>query len=409
MKIGSKNYSIPVLRTGKKITSVPKGSTKAKEQAKNDWYVEFYYLNPSTGKEKRERRTGSINRFKDPDTKLIAAQALVDEYTELLNNGWNPYGDNEEFKKRMIAITLKEAKEEFLSYHRQKNSRHRTLTSFGSKVKLMISYLGEDKLVTDITTIDITNTMLYLEKKNKWSGKTFENSKSALVNFFNFLKRTGRIKISPFNDFTEKRKILKSTRHPLFLEEDFDAILNWLQKNDLYTFFSLNAIYYTCLRPSELRLLKIKFVDIKDCKLTVPAEISKNKTTETISLDKKFVEELKEIKIDNYPPEFYLTGSIELIVGQSPQSEKMLYKRFIKCLKALKLNNKDYTLYSAKHLSNVLKRRAGWTLEEIQLANRHKSLAQTEIYLRELMKDVPLSKDVPSINSKNRKGINSDT
>lgn len=40
-----------------------------------------------------------------------------------------------------------------------------------------------------------------------------------------------------------------------------------------------------------------------------------------------------------------------------------------------------------KHLSNVRKFRAGWTLAEICSANRHGSLSETETYLKELLTD----------------------
>ena len=56
----------------------------------------------------------------------------------------------------------------------------------------------------------------------------------------------------------------------------------------------------------------------------------------------------------------------------------------------------NYTLYSFKHLSNVRKFRAGWTLAEICSANRHGSLSETETYLKELLKFVRSDKAIPS-------------
>jgi hypothetical protein len=48
-------YTIPKLVKGKRITTVPKGSTWAKEEAKQNWYVEFFFHNPETDKMERFR------------------------------------------------------------------------------------------------------------------------------------------------------------------------------------------------------------------------------------------------------------------------------------------------------------------------------------------------------------------
>ena len=50
-------YTVPRLVKGKKIVSVPKGSTKAKEEALQNWYVEFFFHNPQTNQMERFRPT----------------------------------------------------------------------------------------------------------------------------------------------------------------------------------------------------------------------------------------------------------------------------------------------------------------------------------------------------------------
>jgi integrase len=397
MEKNQKLYSIPVLRKGKEVKIAPKGSTKAAEQAKQKWYVEYFFINPDTGNNDRFRISDGLNRIKEPAQKLELFEKLLKKYNSLLERGYSPFSDNIELKNSSIVLTLKDAKELYIQYHINKKSRPRTLTSFTSKAKMVVDYFGENKKVTDITTVDVTNMMLKLEADGKWTGKTFINSRLAFVNFFNFLKNTGRIPKSPFEDFKEKRKALKSTSHQLFSDEDFISIKQWLANNDKYTLFCLSAIYYTCVRPAELRLLQIKHIDLARGQMTIPAEISKNKISETLSLDAAFIQELKNIRLNEYPSDYYLTGSTIEIVGVAPQPEKKAYSGLQACFKALKLLGKGYTLYSAKHLSNVRKRRAGWEIEEIQVANRHRSTAQTEIYLRDLMKDVKINKAIPSM------------
>lgn len=84
------HYTIPRLFKGKKIESVPKGSTRAKEEALQNWYVEFFFHNSQTGQMKRFRPTKSLNRINDPAVKLKHFTKLCTAYTEALEGGWNP-------------------------------------------------------------------------------------------------------------------------------------------------------------------------------------------------------------------------------------------------------------------------------------------------------------------------------
>ena len=63
-------YTTPTLYIGKAITSVPKGSTKLKEQAKNIWYINYTY----EGKQIRVK--DNLNRIKDPIEKDRQANIL---------------------------------------------------------------------------------------------------------------------------------------------------------------------------------------------------------------------------------------------------------------------------------------------------------------------------------------------
>ena len=61
----------------------------------------------------------------------------------------------------------------------------------------------------------------------------------------------------------------------------------------------------------------------------------------------------------------------------------MMGERFRKLIKALNLG-KDYTLYSWKHSGVVVAYKAGIDIKTIQSQCRHKSLEQTDIYLKSL-------------------------
>jgi integrase len=391
-------YTIPKVVKGKKVEVVPKGSTKAKEEANQNWYVEFFFHNPKTGKMDRFRPTKGLNRIKDPKEKLNSFTELCSTYKDALDGGWNPFDEksNEKLKREIVSLTLEKAKDLFEAYHEAKGTRKKSIQSYLSKVNQFINYYGTHKKVNEITDFEITTFLNHYEKTEKWLGVTYNNSRIALNNYFKYLKKNKYIPVNPVTD-TETRTKIATESHQIFSDKDFKEIMKWLNLHDPYVLLFVKAIYYTCIRPKELRYLQLKYINLENNTITIPAHIAKNKKALPVNIDKSFRKELDKLNLTEYPEDYYLFGSTETIVGPNRIGENTPYDRFQKCLKALKLLNKKYTLYSFKHFSNVKKFKAGWTLAEICSANRHGSLVETETYLKDLLKFVKSDKAIPAI------------
>jgi len=186
--------------------------------------------------------------------------------------------------------------------------------------------------------------------------------------------------------------------HKVFTDADLTLIMTYLTANDKFTELFVKSIYYTCIRPKELRQLKIGMIDLHNKIITIPASISKNKQTDTVKITPNFEEILNMHDIANLPQDHYLFSSASTIGGKVAVGENTPYYRFMSCLKALKLDNKGYTLYSIKHKSNINKYLNNWSVAEIMKANRHGSISQTETYLRELTKFINIDqKEIPLI------------
>jgi hypothetical protein len=107
--------------------------------------------------------------------------------------------------------------------------------------------------------------------------------------------------------------------------------------------------------------------------------------------------ELVKLNLNKHDKDSYLFGSTTNFIASTRIGENTPYNRFHKCLTELKLNGKDYTLYSFKHLSNVKKYIAGWTPAQISKANRHATVTETDTYLKNLLKFVEYDKAIPPI------------
>ncbi|HMI01256.1 MAG TPA: site-specific integrase [Pedobacter sp.] len=391
-------YTIPKLVKGKRVTTVPKGSTWAKEEAKQNWYVEFFFHNAETDKMERFRPTKNLNRLKDPKEKLMQFTRLCEAYKIALEGGWSPIDEkaNDRLKRQVSSLTLEAAKTLFEEYHIAKGTRKKSRQSYLSKLNQFIAYYGQDKKVSEISDYEITEFLNFMEKDAKWTGVTYNSSRIILNNYFKYLKVNKYISENPVTDIETRTKIATES-HQIFSDKDFKTIMKWLNEHDHYCLFFVKMIYYTCIRPKELRYLQLKHINLEHNVITVPASIAKNKKSLPISIDASLCRELKELKVSSYPVTDYLLGSTDTIIGEKRIGENTPYNRFQKCLKATKLDKKNYTLYSFKHFSNVKKFKAGWTLAEICSANRHGSLVETETYLKDLLKFVKNDKAIPKI------------
>jgi len=174
--------------------------------------------------------------------------------------------------------------------------------------------------------------------------------------------------------------------------------MSHLKEHDPYLHFFCISLYNTCLRPNELRQIVLGDIDLDKRVLIIRADITKNKKDALLPIPKAYYEELVKLNIDKYPKEYYLTGDTANIIGERPTSNNVQYKRFMKHLKNLRLDKKNYTLYSFKHYSNVKRVENGWSLADIMKVNRHSSIGMTEIYLKDLTKTTNIQdKELPAI------------
>jgi integrase len=392
-------FTTPFINTGKQPPRIPRGSNKLAELAKNRWYIEFYFYYDDTAKMVRVRLSKQLNRIKEYQEKLDAFSDLLTNCIEDLNEGWNPFANDEEPMKAHVdcqdKLYLSEAIQKFLKYHDSKGNRPKTISSYKSKLKLFLNHLG-DTDVRGINDFSVTDFLNACETTRRWSGVTYNFARITLNNLFVYLKRNKYVDINPATGL-ESRKEIKSELHQVFSDEDFIKIMDWLRTNDPYTLLFVKTIYYTCIRPKELRQTKLKYINMEYDRIVIPATVSKNKKAIPVQIDITLKTELLGIGIKDYPSEYYLFGDIDNIIGPVMIGENRPYNRFQLCLKALNLTGKNYTLYSFKHLSNVRKYLAGWTIAEICAANRHSSLVETETYLKDLIKFIPVTKSVPVI------------
>lgn len=395
------SFTPPVIRRGKSIKVAKKGMTLIQQQALEDWYIEYYFTDTSKDIiNKRVKLRSTLNKYKNPKEKEAKAQELVKSLTELLEEGWHPFDEveNAKFRNEIISITIAEAVTQYKQSLEASKLRKKSIQTYGSKLKYFSDYYSDLK-VNQISADRVNTFLSKMKSAHAWSDKTYNATHQVLNAFFTFLIRQKYFEVNPIKSIVRLKSTSKSTEaHKVFTDAELKTVLEYLDKNDALTSLFVKSIYYTCIRPKELRQLKISMIDLDNNIITIPGSISKNKQTDTVKITPNFRALLDEHNLDKLDKDSYLFSSNSTIGGNKPIGENTPYNRFISCLKEVKLDKKGYSLYGIKHKSNINKYLNGWTVAEIMKANRHGSISQTETYLRELTKFINIDqKEVPLI------------
>lgn len=197
-----------------------------------------------------------------------------------------------------------------------------------------------------------------------------------------------------------------SERYEPFTSEQLKLILNHLDNPqeinrvtyktiappDIFLGLVCRTIYYTFLRPSEIRRLKIKHV--KNYmngffNLTTDITKTKKKIFNELYIQPALVDRLKSLgweeyfndkKYDDY---YVFTSDMKpSIVRSNPYSYSKKFSIVLSKV-GIPLDGR-FSLYSLKPTGNIAAFNAGYDLFQISIQNRHTTTAQTETYLRKL-------------------------
>lgn len=362
------------------------------KKTKARWYVEYWYKIPPEFREQYGKKVykrfiviEDINRYKTDEY----AKLLRDGIHEALKNGFNPF----EQEKKVLAdpplesveISLNVALDRFEEYIKEKGLRRKTITAYSAVAGLLKEYfLTGNKIykpVSSFTKKDINDFLLDLNRKNKHTSTTFNNLLRVTRVIFNWFIKEEIITKSPA--LGVEFRPTHVTKHKYY-DDKTAALLKAVLKRDrmsLYRFCEF--CYYSTLRPmSEALKLQCKHVLFDRKLLFVPASISKNKNDDYVPMSEGLIELLREMKVHEAPPEFYIFG-INSIPAPKPASPNYYGKPFTKIRDELGLD-KNLSIYAFKHTRCIHLAQAGASPYEIMKLLRHKDLSATMSYMREL-------------------------
>jgi integrase len=334
----------------------------------DECFVYFFFADPGTGIKKRFRYWFSAKTEKEKKEK---GEQLAHYYRQRLNSGWNP------FIKEDKKVLYSEIEVKLWDIHKRITSGLSASTIKNYKIYTS-NFLNFSKKIKGFEAINKNLCEDFFTSLEEYSAKSYNDHLTYLKRVFNILVEEKKLPENYLFSFKKKRKLSAPGKY--YKEGLKNIVKNHLKEHDPYLWLYINFIYYGCIRPKEIRYLKIKDINIYDGVITVPSDISKNRKTQPVAMPFQLYELILSLKINQYPDHYYLFTN-ERKPGEKRIGVNYFNKRFREVRKVLGVPE-DYKLYSFKHTANVSAVKAGINLKDMQLHNRHADLNTFDIYIR---------------------------
>lgn len=318
------------------------------------WYIRYQGKNPD-GLTVTKKVYGFINVHKTVEARLEAAELLILEL------------------KKDTSVTEDIIRKEFLTKldEIKPQLRKKTYWTYYSKVNNFALWCTKNKIKTIEQINDSVITRFLNELLETKSNCTYNAYKNTLY------------RLIPLECLNRKNLVKLSVPAKFFSQKQKDTLRRHFKKSHPQLWLFCQMIYFTLIRPGELRLLKLSDINLEEHSITIPAPISKNKKTQTVSIPDELHTVLCKMNIDNLKQDYYLFGS-QHVPGEIPRKADTFAKWHQRELKELGFDTSKYKLYSWKHTGAIFLLKMGASEKEIQIQGRWHSLDMLDKYLRQL-------------------------
>ena len=355
-------YSLPVLHMGKSC------------------YVDFFCLDPIVGKMRRKKY--HLDKLKTVAEKKARAAEIIASVTARLRSGWNVWIKTESTREHTPFSECLELYKAYLCRCEQ-NGAMKSKTVYG-----YLSYLGifTDWLQNRVTPLkfcyQVDNLLLsdfldYVLIDRESSARTRNNYLTWLSTLCNFMVEKGYLKENP----TEKIKKMKeeAKKRNSLTTGELSSLQRYLNKTNKYYLLACLMEYYTFIRPIELSKIKLEHINIKDQRVYVSGEISKNRRDGMVGLNDEIIRLMVELKIFDNPSHYFLFGK-DFKPSEKQADSRIFREYFIKVREELKWDDSKQ-FYSLKDSGiRDLANAEGIVVARDQA--RHSDIATTNKYLK---------------------------
>jgi integrase len=360
------------------------------------WHVWFNFKNPETGKfdnSSKFKFKHGINKYKTVQQRKEVGMRLVRVYTQLLDEGFNPYTkeSTDGFHLMQKQISCKKALK--MAYDQKAaDLAPSTQRDWEYRLNKFLEYAEAagfaDFNINDVGTFHIASFLNYMAESGQ-GPKSINNFRACLSGLWGKLAND-TVAIGNPVTVLKKRKENPQKNKP-FTPEEISEIKKYLLANDPGLLTFIRFVAFAFLRPVEVVRLTVADVDLTNARLSVK---TKTETRATVRIIPQLAEEIQKMQLQNFSKnDFVLTASG--IPGKWPAKENTRTKEFSDRFTKVKDHfgfGSEYGIYSIRHsfaldLYNSFITEGLTSVEaefKLLTITRHKSVSGLRNYLRDV-------------------------
>lgn len=305
-------------------------------------YVDFYAYDPVKGEMRRKKI--HLDKYKSKKLQKQHAQEIIQAITMKLRSGWNPWCTPEVSRG---FINFGEVIERYLEYI-TKTGRAKTIYNYSSKAKILLEYNRSRYrpivYAYEYDSVFINDFLDWIYLDRDTGPRTRNNYRGWCFSFGEFMVQRKYIETNPAEGI-KKIQEEEKLRQPLTAQM-MRIMERHLRGSDPHFLLATLMEYYTFIRPTELSNLRIRDIEIKEQRVFVSSEFSKNKRDAYVGLNETLIRLMIDLSLFSHPGDHYIFGR-----KFRPSSEKagadQFNKRWVKMRKELKWG-REYQFYSLK-------------------------------------------------------------
>lgn len=343
-------------------------------------YIEFYAFDPNIGRLRRKRI--KTNRVKGVMKRRQYAQGIISRLLDQLNHGWNPWIAGDTTDLDVFSEVIDRFYTSILKMLESGYYRKETYDGYKSYLKILQEYATTKRPIYYAYQFDRKYCVdfldyVFIERGN--GAQTRNNYLQFLRVFSGFMVEKGYAKSRPTDGISPISKRLYKKEREVIPEERLSDIADYCREHDRHFLFACYLLYYCFIRPVEMTRLRVDYFNLSTGTVTIPAECSKNKKKQSVTVPKMVLQYGLELGIFSEPMRYYVFSD-GLRPGKNAIDPKIFRDHWGKLRKALKFR-KEWKFYSLKDtgITEMLKSKAVKTIEVRDQA-RHSSLSITDIY-----------------------------
>jgi site-specific recombinase XerD len=359
------------------------------------WYIAYRYEDPVTFERERFKVYEDIN-LQPLNTKVEFAKRLKDAVNLSLKAGYDPYAEAARVKEKAKKVaegdrsdyTMMQAMQYFITIKKKNKLKKSTIDRYNTGLNDFKRWLNKRGMLlikaSEVKAQHILDCLEEGRKKEKWEGKTYNNHLTNMHVLFNLLAKKihGVVKENPIEGAETEKTTTKG--HAAYSDKQLSHILSLVRsRKDTYMEGLILTSYYAAVRAKE-EMLNLQAGNIlydRDL-ISLDAEGTKAGEDQYIPLDPALKKHYIALGYNTLPSDYYLFGNSGK-PGTRPATKNYYSRLFSEYRDELNISQR-HTLYAFKHTRAIHLAMAGVDIYAIMSLFRHKSIAQTTIYLREL-------------------------